>query len=238
MAAYPLRCDLCAYFSCGRRGSILVLEFTARVGLASLLKPNAPVLRAKDYEVRPITQTKARELVEKYHYAKGGSNTATHRHGLFLKDGDECLGVAWWLPPTKDCAIANYPEGDWQKVVTLSRLVLLPEVAQNGASYLMGSSIRKITKEGKWECLLTYADTWRGHGGAIYKATNWEYKGLTKPSPVWVDQDGRMVARKAGPKTRTKKQMEALGYTHLGDFPKHKYRMLLPKVKEKYNLFG
>jgi hypothetical protein len=41
-----------------------------------------------------------------------------------------------------------------------------------------------------------------------------------------------MVARKAGPKTRTKQQMVDLGYTLVGMYPKHKYRIILPKSKE------
>ena len=194
------------------------------------MKPDCSVLSKKDYEVYEVPFRVARSLVQNYHYSKGGSNTATYAHGLFRKGTIECLGVAWWIPPTKDCAINSYPGGDWKKVLSLSRLVVVPDVPQNGASFLMGKSIRMIEKDHRFECLVTYGDTWRGHTGAIYKATNWEYLGLTKHQPVWVDQTGRMVARKAGPKTRNKQQMIDLGYSLLGSFPKHKYRIILPKI--------
>jgi hypothetical protein len=74
-----------------------------------------------------------------------------------------------------------------------------------------------------WPCLVTYADEWRGHTGAIYKATNWEYVGLTKPERVYTI-GGRMVARKAGPKTRTHADMIALGAVCQGSHRKHKFR--------------
>lgn len=198
-----------------------------------LMKPDVPVLSKKNYEVRASPLRTAQDLVEKFHYSKGGSNTGTYVHGLYAKDNPlECLGIAWWIPPTKGCAINSYPQGDWKKVISLSRLVVHPDVPQNGASFLMGKSIQMIKKDRRFECLVTYGDTWRGHSGAIYKATNWEYLGLTKPTDVWVDKRGRMVARKAGPKTRTRAQMQAIGYTCVGNFPKHKYRILLPKIDQ------
>lgn len=193
------------------------------------MKPTTPVLSKKDYEVRPTPLEVAQHLVSDYHYSKGGSNTRTYVHGLYLKGTLECLGVAWWIPPTKSCAINSYPSGDWRKVLSLSRLVILPSVPQNGASFLMGNSIKLIKEDGRFECLVTYADTWRGHTGSIYKATNWEYLGLTKPQDVWTDQTGRMVSRKAGPKTRTKSEMKELGYELVGKFPKHKYRIIFAK---------
>jgi hypothetical protein len=70
--------------------------------------------------------------------------------------------------------------------------------------------------------LVTYADEWRGHTGAIYRADNWTYCGKTAAESVWT-LDGRMVARKAGPKTRTTAEMEAMGARLEGRFPKHKF---------------
>lgn len=186
-------------------------------------------LRKADYIVAVASMEQCHELVKWEHYAHGGSNTATYRHGLFGRDNFmKCLGIAWWIPPTKSSAIATYPEGDWRKVLSLSRLVINPSIPTNGASFLMGRSIREIKKEGKWDCLVTYADEWQGHTGAIYKATNWEYLGMTNPEGVWINpRTGAMVARKAGGNTRTVGDMKALGYEFKGRFRKHKYRMII-----------
>jgi hypothetical protein len=185
-------------------------------------------LRRSDYEVRPISRSEALDLVKRYHYAGGGANTAVYTHGLFRVGCNEPLGAAWWLPPTKNAAAATVPLGyDWRRTLALSRLVVHPDIPTNGASFLLGGSERLIRAAREWTCLVTYADTWRGHEGAIYRATNWEYMGLTTPEAVWVDENNRMVARKRGPRTLTNAEMLERGYRCLGRFPKHKFRKVL-----------
>jgi len=181
-------------------------------------------LRKADWEVRPLASLDvARTLVEQYHYAHGASNTATYLHGLFRRGEfweTNCKGVAWWIPPTKSAALATYPE-NWQGVLMLHRLVIVPGVPKNACSFLLAHSMKLIDRN-RWPCLVTYADEWQGHNGTIYKATNWKYVGKTAPEAIYV-KDGRMVARKAGPRTRTKAEMIALGAKYIGRFAKHKY---------------
>lgn len=180
-------------------------------------------LNKHEWEVRGVTFDVAHLLVQRYHYAGGGSNTATILHGLF-REGEfwdnRCKGVAWWIPPTKSAALATYPD-NWEGVLSLSRLVVTPDAPKNAASFLIAHSMRMIDRE-RWPCLVTYADDWQGHGGAIYKAANWDYVGPTKPERVYV-LNGRMVARKAGPTTRTHSEMIELGAECVGSFGKHKY---------------
>jgi len=187
------------------------------------VRPNTPHLKKSDWYVDDTSIEEARDLVERFHYSKGASNTRVYVHGLYRKSDNALLGVAWWLPPTKSCGKKTYPENP-QGVLSLSRLVVHPDVPINAATFLMASS-RKLIDRDRWPCLVTYADTWRGHDGAIYKADNWQYVGLTKPQKVYV-KDGRMVARKCGPKTRTHTEMLALGCECLGSFPKHKFVMI------------
>jgi hypothetical protein len=191
------------------------------------VKPNGPVLRKTDYEVKTVPLSLCREKVVKYHYSRSGSNTATFRHGLFLKSSPECcIGIAWWIPPTKSAALANYPK-NWKAVLVLSRLVVDPGVPKNAASFLIMQSVKLIRQDGRWEYLLTYADEWQKHSGGIYKATNWTPLGKTNPEATWVDSEGRMVARKAGPHTRTKAEMLALGHKMIGRFSRHRFGMAL-----------
>jgi hypothetical protein len=72
---------------------------------------------------------------------------------------------------------------------------------------------------------LTYADDWRGHTGAIYRADNWIYCGKTKPERTYLI-NGRMTARKAGGTTRTHAEMLALGAELAGSFSKHKFKKI------------
>ena len=185
-------------------------------------------LRRNEWLVDTVALEQARDLVTRLHYAAGGANTATFRHGLFRREEWPLVvaGAAWWIPPTRGAATATFPEGDWQRVLALSRFVLEPGVPKNGASYLLARSSRLIAQSGEWDCLVTYADEWQGHVGTIYKASGWEYVGMTRPERVYV-RDGMMIARKAGPTTRTHAAMLALGAECVGSFAKHKYRKVL-----------
>jgi len=180
-------------------------------------------LRAKEWEVRPITIDVARSLVESHHYARGASNTRIATHGLF-RVGDhfdhQAQGVAWWLPPTKPAALASHPD-DWQGVLSLSRLVVAPGVPKNACTFLLSRSMRLISRD-RWPCLITYADSWRGHTGGIYRAAGWRFMGETKPERVYT-LNGRMIARKAGARTRTHSEMIAMGCVLEGAFAKLKF---------------
>lgn len=194
-----------------------------------MAKPDGPVLRAREWEVRTIPLADARKLVEEYHYARGGSNTATYRHGLFRVGEDVCMGAAWWIPPTKSSALVTYP-ANWQGVLALSRLVIHPDAPKNAASFLLAQS-RRMVDRSRFPALVTYADEWRGHTGAIYRADNWTYEGRTKPERTY-QLEGVMVSRKRGPKTLKHAEMLALGAELVGAFAKHKFTHIEVAIRE------
>jgi len=191
------------------------------------------VIRRSDVEVKDISQEATELLVRENHYAKGVSNTGVYQHGLFFKGDPVCIGVAHWLPPTRVCAesVVKGTGRSWRQCLSLSRLVVLPSIPKNAASLLIGASIKIIQREGKWTSLVTFADEGHGHTGVIYRATNWEYMGMTKPEVSWVDRSGRMVAKKSASKSRRQSEMIALGYRISGRFRKHKFRILLAQKR-------
>ncbi len=190
-------------------------------------------LRKEDWTVQSVALATVKQMVKTHHYARGGSNTATYIHGLF-RAGDfmdaDCAGATWWIPPTKDAAAFVFPE-NWQGVLCLSRMVILPGIPSNACSFLLAWSMRSIDRD-RWPCLVTYADEWRGHTGQIYRATNWEYRGETKPQPVYVLGNGRMISRKAGNKTRTHDQMIAMGASCIGQYPKHRFVHIVKRQRK------
>lgn len=203
--------------------------------MSGRFKPSNP-LRSEDWLVRPVDPMIGRALIARYHYAGGTSNTVTACHGLVHRESRAIRGVAWWIPPTKGAAEACLRgkaelgardvsgAHDWRDVLSLSRLVILPGLPTNAATFLMMRSVAQI--DAAWPVLATWADTERGHTGGIYKAAGWEPLGLSDPTDVWVDVYGRRVARKAGPKTRTHDEMRELGHVFLGYFAKHRFRLV------------
>lgn len=175
----------------------------------------------KDYFVADLPFHQGKKMVVENHYSRGGSNTYVYMHGLYRKSDGKAVGCAWWLPPTRVCCESVNRE-NWTKVLSLTRLVVLPEVPTNGASFLLSRSIKLIRKDGRFLSLVTYADESQGHSGAIYKASNWTYIGRTGPYTRWVDSSGKQVSAKAT-KNRTVPQMLELGHRKDGSWHKHKF---------------
>lgn len=179
-----------------------------------------------EWEVRPFSLEVGRALVERYHYMHGGSNTRTYLHGLFrrgaLFDWD-CLGLVWWLPAMVSTAQKMLPENPGG-VLCLSRLVVLPDVPKNAATYLIGRSVRLIDRE-RWPVLVSYADEWQGHTGQVYKAAGWHCGGKTRPKAVYT-LAGRVVSTKAGKRTWRHSEMLAMGCELVGYFPKYFYYLV------------
>lgn len=183
-------------------------------------KPANP-LRATDWLVRTIDPMIGRALIARYHYAGGTSTAVVACHGLIHRESRAVKGVAWWLPPTRPAAAVQW--SDPEAVLSLSRLVILPDVPTNAATFLVTRSAALLPPQ--WRCLVTYADTERGHTGQIYRAAGWEDRGLSEPTPVWVDALGHRVAIKST-RTRTVGEMTALGHVFLGRFAKHRFRLI------------
>ena len=177
--------------------------------------------RKEDWYVADAPLSAAQEMVKQYHYARGGSNTAVYVHGLFTKSSNELCGIVWWLPPTR-VACESVNKDQWQRVLSLTRMVILPLVPRNACSFLLSRSVEIIRRDGRFVSLVTYADESQGHTGGVYRASNWQYVGRTGPYPRWIDCDGKQVSPKAT-KNRTKDQMLALGHVKVGSYFKHKF---------------
>lgn len=184
-------------------------------------------LRKGEWTVAPVSQAETVEVIEALHYAQGAPNTSVARHGLFRADSPlggmfgELLGVAMWLPPTPTAA-RSVAGQDWRGVLSLTRLVIAPDVPTNGASFLLGASMRLLDRE-RWPWLLTYADSSHGHTGAIYRATNWTYLGPWDAGDTWEGPDGEQRGRKRGKRNLSVAEMTELGFTKRPAAVKHKF---------------
>lgn len=77
-----------------------------------------------------------------------------------------------------------------KKVLELRRLVLLDAVSKNAESKTIGWCLRWIKKNIPYvEIIVSYADPNYGHSGIIYKASNFEYIGLSGSDTGFYDPD-------------------------------------------------
>lgn len=186
------------------------------------MKPDRPVAHRGDYAFGPCGK-EGRELVAAHHYSKSASHRA---FGFCLRRGGEIVSAALFLPPLPPAA-KKHAKTEPKKVTTLHRLVVVPGEPQNVAGMTISRSLRQLTKDGRYDVVLTYADMSRGHAGTVYKATNAHSCGTSKPEPYWVDPvSGRRVSRKAT-RSRTVAEMRALGYERHVSPGKHCFKWVL-----------
>lgn len=195
------------------------------------LLPLRTTFDKREWSVRVVTLELAQRIVEQYHYAKSGSSWRVYTFGLFLRKDPNCWGVTWWIPAPK-LSVDKYNPGGYKTTLILSRMVVHPLVPTNGASFLLGASQRRIAQVGRYDMLMTYADTWRGHSGAVYRAANWHYEGMSEPTAIWLDTDGVLASAYCNGRKLPNAKMQERGYRFHGYFPKHIYTMKLP-VKEQ-----
>ncbi len=181
------------------------------------MKPAGTVVRSSDWQVQSVpAHGEVIRFLRRHHYARGGPNTSTYRHGMYRADPaviplvGELVGVALWLPPTRPAA-ESVAGTEWQGVLCLSRLAIAPGIGTNGASFLMGRSMRLVDRQ-RWPWLLTYADTGHGHTGAIYRATNWTCVGEVAAGDTWTAPDGSQRGRKRGGHTLLAAELVGSGY--------------------------
>jgi hypothetical protein len=188
------------------------------------MNPNGK-LKSEDWYVTAVDQSSAMRVITEIHYSKSAANVYVAKHGLFRAPQTilhgEIYGVAAWLPPTKTAA-QSVAGDEWEGVLCLSRLAVAPEVPANGASFLLGRSMKLIDRK-RWPVLLTYADTRLGHTGAIYKATNWVCLGEVAGSDNWIGPNGEQRGRKRGARSYTSAEMTAMGFVRAEKKPKIKY---------------
>lgn len=170
-----------------------------------------PVARAGDYEFKECDSQErqaARDLVRQFHYTRGMSNT-----GKFFcaKRNGIVVGAAVYIPPLLAAAV-KHAQGDPKMVISLSRLVVATGEPQNVAGMLIAASLRLLVAQGKYDTIVTYADMSEGHTGTVYRATNAQSCGVSKPSAYWIDPEtGRRVSQQSK-RRRSNERMLMLGY--------------------------
>ena len=181
--------------------------------------------RRKDWTTRIVSHAVASRFIADHHYAKGTANTSQVRLGLFPASSSfwdlDIMGACLYMPaPLKAVQSVGCAPTE---ALSLSRLAIHPDVPTNGASYLIGASIRHIRKTlPHIRVLMSWADEGQGHLGQIYRATNWTYVGPTSKHYSWVDADGKRVSLYCAGRSIPTKILDER-YRRIGPFVKHKF---------------
>ena len=84
-----------------------------------------------------------------------------------------------------------------EDVIELRRLACIDDTPKNTESYFIGKTLRWLRKNTSIKVVVSYADTYHGHVGVIYKESNFTHVGMTSPGKIILDSDGRTFHDKA-----------------------------------------
>lgn len=152
--------------------------------LSSLLSEDLDYREVKvtDFEVKPTTIQYVRDFIETWHYSSNVNGLRiSHVFGLFYQD--DLIGAMIYGPLGMANTWKKYADSE-NDVVELRRLCCIDNTPKNTESYFIGKTLRWLKKNTNFKIVISYADTFHNHQGTIYKASNFEYHGLTAKGKV------------------------------------------------------
>jgi hypothetical protein len=136
----------------------------------------------KDFIVKPSNLRVTRDFIEKWHYSKNVNGLRISQiFGLFHEKnliGAMIYGALGMANNWKKFVEAE------SKVVELKRLCCIDKTPKNTESYFIGKTLRWMKQNSDYDLVVSYADTYYGHEGTIYKASNFKHMGLTTKGKV------------------------------------------------------
>jgi hypothetical protein len=142
----------------------------------------------KSFIVDQVQFKTIRDFIEKWHYSKTVKGLhCTLYFGLFSEGN--LIGAMMYGKLAMPGVSKKYVENE-DELIELRRLCCIDKTPRNTESYFVGKTIKWIKRNTKIKKIISYADPHYGHQGIIYKASNFEYLGITSPGRFIVDKDG------------------------------------------------
>lgn len=170
-------------------------------------RPAGEVINTSAFDVDAMDDdTTPKAFVERHHYT-GSFPPARFRFGLYRRC--ELVGVAVYSHEWPHVlAASKLPAAS----VTLSRFVLLDDVAANGETWFLARCFDGLRREGI-EGVVSFSDpvprtdvsgrvVFPGHVGTIYQAFNARYRGRSKAETKWLLPNGTVFEHRNATKIR------------------------------------
>ena len=171
-------------------------------------------------QVIPIKSQDTHNWLKYIHYAKRIPNIM-YAFGLY--DDNKLLGVVTYgMPASPFLCKGIAGEENKSIVLELNRLVFEKPI-KNGASILVGNSLKLLPKP---TIVVSYADTAQGHIGYVYQACNFIFTGTTKERTDMASENGKHSRHSKGDSTQ-----------RVFRSAKHRYIFICGNKMQKKNLF-
>ena len=145
------------------------------------------MIKAMDLDISPCIVSEVRGFIESHHYSKSINGVKV----------TQCFKVEHLGKIVGAALFGQLSTTAWKKfgqaeaeVLELRRLVLLDECGKNSESRVVGSCLRWVKVNLRAvKVIVSYADPMYGHTGVVYKATNFEFIGVTPDDKGFYDPD-------------------------------------------------
>jgi hypothetical protein len=133
--------------------------------------------RVKDFTVKICDRKEIKSFIETWHYSKS-INGLKSNYCFKLMDKETIIGAMIY----GQIGMANV----WKKyaanehdLIELRRLCCIDNTPKNTESYFIGFTLRWLKKNTDIKKVISYADSNYNHNGVIYRASNFNYLGMT-----------------------------------------------------------
>ncbi len=165
--------------------------------------PTSPLqIKAKDLIVNFCELKDIRDFIEKNHYSHNINGVKVKY--CFKVENEGVLVGAILFGAMSTTAWKKFSDSE-KKVLELRRLVMLDIAGKNSESRVIGFCLRQIKKIDKdIEVIVSYADPYHNHNGTIYKASNFEYLGLSGKDYGYRDTENNKIYHSRALRTKYK----------------------------------
>lgn len=165
--------------------------------------PTSPLhIKARNLTILPCEVSEIRNFIETHHYSKNINGVKISFCFKVEHNGVLVGGVLFGAISTT--AWKKFSDNE-KNVMELRRLVLLDSAGKNSESRVIGYCLRHIKKiSPETEVIVSYADPHYNHEGTIYKASNFEYVGLSGKDKGFLDKETGKIYHSRALRTKYK----------------------------------
>ena len=138
--------------------------------------------KVRSYRVENCNRSEVVDFIEKWHYSHNMNGVLTD-YCFRLLDERDMIGAMVFGRLAMANVWKKYAEKK-EDITELRRLCCIDDTPKNTESYFIGAALRWLGNNTNLRKVLSYADTFYGHEGIIYKASNFEHLGMTSDSRV------------------------------------------------------
>ena len=143
--------------------------------------------------IKEINKVTAKNCYRRWHYLKDTDFIQMFNYGAYF-NGMIVGAISYGPPSAPETVKGLFGTTNQQGYFEIKRLAMNDDCPKNSESRFIAISCKLLRRTTEVKGIVTYADSSVNHTGIIYKASGFEYKGLTAPKKdFWVN--GRIKQR-------------------------------------------